>query len=96
METRFNAYEILEIAEQIEHNGVKFYLKTAQLFDDAHLRQLLDEQAEWCNKHIRLFDRMKKRFSERTGEFGTFDPDNYVLSNPHVMAELAVFANKPD
>ncbi len=95
MKTKFNAYEILEIAEQIEHNGVKFYHKATQLFDNNHLRQLLCEQEQWCAKHIRIFARMRKRFSEKTGEFGTFDPDNYLLSNPHVMAELAVFTDKP-
>ncbi len=95
MKTKFNAYDILEIAEQIERNGIKFYHKAAQLFDNNHLRQLLGEQAQWCAKHIRIFARMRKRFSERTGEFGTFDPDNYVLSNPRIMAALAVFTDKP-
>ena len=95
METKFNAYEILEIAEQVERNGVKFYHQTAHLFDDSHLREVLDEQGRWCAKHISIYARMRKRFSERTGEFGTFDPDNYALSNPRIMAELAVFADKP-
>ena len=39
---------------------------------------------------------MRKRFSEKTGEFGTFDPDNYVLSNPEVMAGLTWFGTKQD
>jgi hypothetical protein len=34
METRFNVFEILQIAERVEHNGAKFYLKTAELLDD--------------------------------------------------------------
>ena len=95
METKFNAYDILEIAEQIERNGIKFYHKAAQLFDNNHLHQVLGEQAQWCTKHIKIFAHMRKRFSEQTGEFGTFDPDNYVLSNPRVMAALAVFTDKP-
>ena len=28
------------------------------------------------------------RYSEKTGEFGVFDPDNYVRSNPWTMAGL--------
>jgi rubrerythrin len=91
METRFNIFEILEIAEQIERNGAKFYLKTADLFRDPELRDLYIRLASWRAKHMKIWARMRKRFSDKTGEFGTFDPDNYVLSNPEVMAGLAMF-----
>lgn len=89
VETKFNVFEILQIAEQVEHKGAKFYLKTAELFDDPNLRDLYYRLATWKAKHEKIWARMRKRFSEKTGEFGTFDPDNYVLSNPHVMSGLA-------
>jgi len=89
VETKFNVFEILQIAEQIEHKGAKFYLKAAELFPDADLRDLLYRLATWKAKHEKLWARMRKRFSEKTGEFGTFDPDDYVLSNPQVMSGLA-------
>ena len=89
METRFNVFEILQIAEQVEHKGAKFYFKAAELFADADLRDLLYRLATWKAKHEKIWARMRKRFSEKTGEFGTFDPDNYVLSNPQVMSALA-------
>jgi len=95
METKFNVFEILQIAEKIEHNGAKFYLKTAELFDDPELRDTCYKLATWKARHEKILALRRKRFSEKTGEFGTFDPDNYVLSNPHVMAGLAVFATKP-
>ena len=95
METKFNVFEILQIAEKIEHNGAKFYLKTAELFDDPEVRDTCYKLATWKAKHEKILAQRRKRFSEKTGEFGTFDPDNYVLSNPHVMAGLAVFATKP-
>ncbi len=94
METKFNVFEILEIAEQIEHKGAKFYLKAAALFPDADLRDLLYRLATWKAKHEKLWARMRKRFSEKTGEFGTFDPDDYVLSNPQVMSGLAGYDTK--
>lgn len=89
VETRFNVFEILQIAEQIEHKTARFYLKAAELFADADLRDLLYRLASWKAKHEKIWARMRKRFSEKTGEFGTFDPDNYVLSNPQVMSGLA-------
>ncbi|UCD00140.1 MAG: ferritin family protein [Phycisphaerales bacterium] len=96
METRFNAFEILQIAEKIERNGAKFYLRAAELFDEAELRDTYHKLAAWKARHEKILAQRRRRFSEKTGEFGTFDPDNYVLSNPQVMAGLAVFATKPD
>jgi len=96
METKFNVFEILQIAEKIDHNGAKYYLKTAELFDDPELRNIYHKLADWRARHEKSLAQRRKRFSEKTGEFGTFDPDNYVLSNPHVMAGLAVFSHKPD
>jgi rubrerythrin len=95
METKFNVFEILQIAEKIEHNGAKFYLKTAELFNDAEIRDTCYKLASWKARHEKVLAQRRKRFSEQTGEFGTYDPNNYILSNPHVMAGLAVFATKP-
>ena len=95
METRFNVFEILQIAEKIEHNGAKFYLKIAELLDNPEFRNICYTLASWKARHEKILAQRRKRFSEKTGEFGTFDPNNYVLSNPDVMAGLAVFATKP-
>lgn len=93
METKFNVFEVLQIAEQIEHKGARFYLKSAELFSDPALREIYYDLANWKAKHEKLWARMKKRISEKTGVFGTFDPDNYVLSNPEVMAGLTSFGS---
>ncbi|MHC4353785.1 MAG: ferritin-like domain-containing protein [Planctomycetota bacterium] len=95
METIFNVFEILQIAEKIEHNGAKFYLRTAERFDDPEVRDTCYKLANWKARHEKILAQRRKRFFEETGEFGTFDPDNYVLSNPRVMAGLAVFATEP-
>lgn len=95
METIFNVFEVLQIAERIERNGAKFYLRTAELFDDPEVRDTCYKLAGWKARHEKLLAQRRKQFSEKTGEFGTFDPDNYVLSNPRVMAGLAVFATEP-
>ncbi len=42
-----------------------------------------------------MYGRVKREVSEKAGEVGTFDPDNYVLSHPRVMAGLAVFTKRP-
>lgn len=96
METKFNVFEILQIAEQVEHRGAKFYLKTAEMFDDRECRDMYYKLANWKAKHEKVLAQRRKRFSEKTGQFGTFDPDNYVLSNPQVMAGLTWFGIKRD
>jgi rubrerythrin len=96
METKFSVFEILEIAEQIEHKGAKYYLQTAELFADPEIRDIYYRLATWKAKHEQIWARMRKRFSEKTGQFGVFDPDNYVLSNPEVMAGLTWFGTKQD
>lgn len=94
METRFNVFEILQIAEKVEQKGARFYLKAAELFKDSRRRDIYYKLADWKARHAKIWARMRKRFSEKTGEFGTFDPDNYVLSNPGVMAGLTWFDTK--
>ena len=96
METKFNVFEVFQIAEKIEHNNARFYMRAAELFDDPERRDVCYKLANWRAKHQKTLADRRKHFSEKTGQFGTFDPDNYVLSNPHVMAGLAVFSVKPD
>ncbi len=95
LETKFNVFEILQIAEEIEHKAARYYLKAVELFDDSERHDMLYKLANWRAKHKKIWARMRKRYSEKTGEFGHFDPDNYVLSNPQVMADLTSFAAKP-
>ena len=88
MDTKFNVFEILEIAEKVEQRGAKFYLGAAQLFAQEDLKNCYYGLAERKVKLKNMWTNMRQDFSNRTGEFGTYDPENYVLSNPEVMASL--------
>jgi rubrerythrin len=92
---QFNVVEVLRIAEELQHKAAKFYLRAAEQFDDAERRTLYYNLAAWRARHQQTWARIRREYSERTGEFGTFDPDNYVLSNPQVMASLTCFASRP-
>jgi rubrerythrin len=91
VDTQFNVFEVLQIAEEIEHRAATFYLKIAERFSDSGRRNICYNLASWRVKHEQAWFRLRNEYSERTGEFGTFDPDNYVRSNPHVMAGLPWF-----
>ena len=51
----FNPDEILEMAEQIERNGARFYRQAAQGAQDAGVRELLQKLATMEDGHEKLF-----------------------------------------
>src|SRR4030042_6116011 len=95
MTRTFNAFEAFEIAEQIERNGVRFYRKAAELFDDARVSGLFLKLAQWEETHERIFADMRKQLSEQGRRLRTFDPEDAPL-DAKAMAGLAAFGLKPD
>lgn len=91
METAFTVCDILKIAEEVEHKAAKFYLTAADKFVDQDRRSICNNLSSRRAKHKRAWGHIRRDYSERTGEFGTFDPDNYVSSNPAIMAGLTGF-----
>lgn len=88
MDTQFNVFEILQIAEAVETKTAKFHLRAAERFADEERRSIYYSLADWRAKHRNTWSRIRRRYSEKTGEFGVFDPDNYIRSNPWTMAGL--------
>jgi len=93
-DVQFNVVEVLRIAEELERKAAKFYLRAAERFPDRDRRNIYYNLASWRARRQQAWARIRREYSERTGEFGTFDPDNYVLSNPQVMAGLTSFATQ--
>jgi rubrerythrin len=86
----FNAFQVMQIAEQIERNASKFYHEAAELFDEPGLRKVLFGLADWEAEHEGTFENMRKQLSEQSRELRTFDLDEPQPS-PKAMAGLAVF-----
>ena len=80
----------------MEHKAARFYLRVAERFADEDRRNLHYSLAAWRARHERAWARIRREYSERTGDLGTFDPDNYLLSNPQIMAGLTSFGSDPD
>ena len=93
MDTQFNLFEVLQIAEEVERKAARFYVKAGERCSDEDLRSVYFTLAGWRARHREAWARTRRAFSERTGEFGRFDPDDYVGSNPQVMAGLSCFAS---
>ena len=92
----FNAFEIFEMAEQIERNGVKFYRKAAEGTPDQDIRQTLLELADMEAEHEETFANMRKQISYKERELITFDPENEMALYLQAMASGHVFDLKKD
>jgi rubrerythrin len=90
MTVTFNAFEVFEIAEQIERNGTEFYIRAAELFDDPKVSEMFLRLAEWEKQHEETFARMKEQLSEQEYQRNASGHDD-LLPDPRVMAGLAVF-----
>lgn len=95
MTVTFNAFEVLEIAEQIERNGTKFYRKAAEIFDESNICKMFLRLADWEAKHEKIFARMRKQLSEHSQKQRTLGPEQ-MIPEPKVMAGLAVFGIRLD
>jgi rubrerythrin len=96
MNVELSAFEILDIAGQIERNGAKFYRRAAQLFDGESIQKLFLDLARWEETHIRIFADMTEALSEQNWESGDFEPRRLDLPDAQVMAGLAVFGIRPN
>jgi rubrerythrin len=91
----FSAFEVFQIAEQIERNGARFYGKAAQLFDIPAIRKMFLELADWETKHQEVFRDMRKQLLDKNSELPTTGAQDAMFA-PKAMAGLAVFGIKPD
>ena len=96
MSITFNAFEIFEMAEQIERNGVKFYRKAAGGISDEDTRQALLDLADMEAEHEETFANMRKQISYKERELITFDPENEIALYLQAIANGHVFDLKKD
>jgi rubrerythrin len=96
MAITFNAFEIFEMAEQIERNGIKFYRKAAQGISDGKTRQMLEELADMEVEHEKIFAGMRKQFSQEAQTTSVFDPENEMALYLQAMASGHVFDLRKD
>lgn len=88
------ADEIFEIAEQIERNGAKFYRAAAKKFST--LRQVFLDLAVQEDEHLKIFQAMRAKLTNKERELNVFDPDNEAQMYLRAMADGHVFDVKAD
>lgn len=96
VETKYNAFEILQIAERIEHNGSEFYRRGAEMVNGDRLRGMFNKLAEWEERHEKLFGQMRKEFGRQMSELEDFEPAIYVRCDPRMIEGLATSVVQPE
>jgi rubrerythrin len=87
MSITFNADEILEMAEEIERNGAKFYRQAAKIAPDEKVQQRLASMADMEDGHLETFKQIREQLSEREKQPTTYDPENQAALYLRAMAE---------
>lgn len=94
MHHKFNAEEILEMAERIEKNGYDFYKKAAEDVKDEEIKRFLLDLAEMELKHEVSFQEMKAALSSGEKADAVFDPDDEAALYIQALADTRVFFEK--
>ncbi len=89
----YSAFEVFEIAEQVERNGAKFYRAAAELTGDSHVSETFLRLAEWEVRHEKVFSQMKRASESSNKEKATPGHGESAVA-PKAMAALAVFSIK--
>jgi rubrerythrin len=90
MNVALDAFEVFEIAVQVEQNGAKFYRKAAELFNESDIRNLFIDLADWETKHEQVFQDMGKQLVKLKKKTGTIEPEKKEFDSK-LMACLGVF-----
>ena len=90
----FNADDVLEMAEQLERNGGKFYRTAAENTDDDSNKEFLLELAAMEDQHEKTFQAMRAELSEKEKESTVFDPESEAALYLRALADTRVFFEK--
>jgi rubrerythrin len=90
----FNADDILQMAEQIEKNGARFYRESAEKVTDASAKELLLNLASMEDNHEKTFSNMRSALCAREKEVTVFDPQDEAASYLKALADTRVFFEK--
>ena len=96
MSILFSADEILQVAEQIERNGARFYRRASQGFTDARARQLLLDLASMEDGHQETFAAMRADLARQEREPTVPDPYGEAILYVRGMADGHVFDVRKD
>jgi rubrerythrin len=94
MTVNFTAFEIFEIAEQVERNGAKFYRDAATAAKDKSMQRFFLQLAEMEDNHERIFVDLRKSLENESDDTKVFDPNNEMIYYLKAIAKSASWEGK--
>lgn len=95
MGKHFSADEIIEIAQQIERNGIKFYTKAAKQVSSTQACEMFEKLIKMEKEHLDIYSQMQEQFKSKTEEI-SYDPENTAAQYLDAMASGKVFSIDED
>jgi len=96
MGIKFNADEVLKIAEQIERNGAAFYRRAAELHPDEKNKEFLEGLAVMEDEHEKIFAGMREGLSTDEQESTAYDPLDQSIAYLETLGDLHGGEGAPD
>ena len=96
MSVNFNAKEVLQMAEQIERNGSRFYRRAAEGIRDESCRKILLTLAGMEDQHLQTFLGMEQQLTEKEQEPTVFDPEDEQQMYLKAFVDGVVFDTQAD
>lgn len=96
MQPTYTAGEVLEIAQQIERNGARFYRRAAGAAPQEEARRTLNELAVMEQTHERTFATMAAELTSQERQEPLYDPNDEAAQYMRVVAGGHVFDLRAD
>ena len=93
MEAKFDVHGVLQIAENVQRKGSRFYLLAAERFVDLQCSDLCRQLASWRTAEEGIVGRRKGQITQQADTLRTAGKRDYISTHPFVMAGLEAFAN---
>lgn len=90
----YNAEEIYAMGIEIEKNGREFYLQMAHKSDNATVKRLFTELAQWEERHVTLFSDLKDSLHQNAASAEPFDLDEMAHQYIKAAADSHIFLKK--
>jgi rubrerythrin len=90
----FSAYEVFEMAEQIERNGALFYKSASADASDSSAKEFLLGLSAMEEQHERTFAELKADLSGKEKESTVYDPDEESAQYLRALVDTRVFFEK--
>lgn len=91
MSFNFNADDIFEMAERLEHNGAKFYREAADNVTAPQTKKMLIGLAEMEEDHEKTYKKLRAGLKEEETTATVFDPEGESVLYLRALADTRVF-----